>query len=228
MLYGMRLKKQKKIINNDLKHNNSMKHFISFLSFFAIVLLFVGCNSKTQKTSTEIDSVKTEDTSPKDNTIYGICGEGTAMNTLQVITDNSDTLNISITDAKDNGMVLGGLECGDRLAVMARKVGKEYIASEVINLNTLLGIWIMPNPIDGSDFVGIKLKDGGIAESINNSSTFYKTWRMYDGKLVLTANRDGGGDEEETDTFSITKLGADSLCIQNSADKFEYSRSNKY
>lgn len=205
-----------------------MKHFISLFSVIAITLLFVGCGRKTQKTFADTDTIKTENTSSKDNTIYGICGEGTAMNTLQVITDNSDTLNISITDAKDNGMVLGGLECGDRVAVMAKKVGKDYIANEVINLNTLLGNWVMPNPIDGSDFVGIKLKDGGIAESINNSSTFYKTWKMYNGKLVLTANRDGGGDEEETDTFSITKLGADSLCIQNTADKFEYSRTNKY
>ena len=205
-----------------------MKHLILLFSFFAITLLIVGCGSKTQKTSTDIDTVKTENVSSKDKTIYGICGEGTAMNTLQVITDNSDTLNISITDAKDNGMVLGGLEYGDRLAVMAKKEGREYIASEVINLNTLLGSWIMPNPIDGSDFVGIKLKDGGIAESINNNSTFYKTWRIFNGEIILTANRDGGGDEEETDTFSIKILGADSLCIQNSADKFEYSRSNKY
>ncbi|HRN16688.1 MAG TPA: lipocalin family protein, partial [Xylanibacter oryzae] len=173
-----------------------MKHLILLFSFFAITLLIVGCGSKTQKTSTNIDTVKTDDVSSKDKTIYGICGEGTAMNTLQVITDNSDTLEISIADAKDNGMVLGGFECGDRLAVMAKKEGKEYIASEVINLNTLLGSWIMPNPIDGSDFVGIKLKDGGIAESINNNSTFYKTWRIFNGKIILTANRDGGGDEE--------------------------------
>ncbi len=204
-----------------------MKHLNIYYLALALSLTMVGCGNKSQQSSTDADSVQNTSVQVKDNTIYGICAEGTAMNTLQLITDNNDTLEISIVDAKDKGMVLGGLQCGDRLAVMAKKGSYTYDAQEVINLNSLLGNWLMPNPIDGSDFVGLRLKDGGIAESINQSSTFYKTWRIYNGKLVLTSQRDGGGDDEETDTFRIEKLGPDSLCIKSPEDKFEYSRSRK-
>jgi hypothetical protein len=70
-----------------------------------------SCGNKSQQATSDTDSVQTT-AQVKDNTLYGICGEGTAMNTLQLITDNNDTLDISITDAKDNGTVLGGLQCG--------------------------------------------------------------------------------------------------------------------
>ena len=203
-----------------------MKHFQLYYLILAFALTMASCGNKSQQATSDTDSVQTT-AQVKDNTLYGICGEGTAMNTLQLITDNNDTLDIFITDAKDNGTVLGGLQCGDRLAVMAKKDGDMYNAQEVINLNTLLGNWMMPNPIDGSDYVGIRLKEGGIAESINQSSTFYKTWKIFNGKLILTAQRDGGGDEEELYSFNIVKLGSDSLCIKGSEDKFEFSRSSK-
>lgn len=204
-----------------------MKNLKSLMAVGAILLIAASCGNKTQQSSAQTDSTSTVNVQPKDNTVYGICGDGTAMNTLQLITDNNDTLDISITDAKDANQVLGGLQCGDRLAVMTSKSGKELIAKKVINLNTLLGNWLMPNPLDGSDYVGIRIKDGGIAESINQSTTFYKTWKIFNGMLILTADRDGGGDEEETDTFNIVQLGPDSLSIKSSQDKFDFTRSTK-
>ena len=167
-------------------------------------------------------------TIPTDQTLYGICGDGTAMNTLQLLRDNGDTLMLRLTNALEANQVFGGLQAGDRLAVMTDE--KKTEATIVINLNTLLGDWVMPNPIDGSSEVGIRIKEGGVAESIDQSSIIYKTWKIFNGKLEILSQRDGGGDEEELNLYEIVVLGADSLVYKTvgkpreEMETFEYTR----
>jgi len=165
---------------------------------------------------------------PRDQTIYGLCGNGTAMNTLQLLTDNGDTITLDLANAQESGKVFGGLQVGDRMAVVANRDTTE--AQIVINQNTLLGDWVMPNPIDGSSEVGIRIKEGGIAESIDQSSIIYKTWKIFNGKLEILSQRDGGGDMEETNFYEILLLGADSLVYKTvgvareDEETFMYSR----
>ena len=195
----------------------------------ATVVTMVSCgggNAQQPVAETEDDSVAI--TIPRDQTLYGICGEGTAMNTLQLLRDNGDTLMLRLTNALEAGQVFGGLQVGDRMAVMTNADQTE--ATIVINQNTLLGDWVMPNPIDGSSEVGIRIKEGGIAESIDQSSIIYKTWKIYNGKLEILSQRDGGGDEEELNLYEIVMLGADSLVYRTigkpreEMETFEYSR----
>jgi hypothetical protein len=91
-----------------------------------------------------------------DQTLYGLCTDGSAMNTLQLLTDNGDTISLSLTAALEAGQVFGGYQVGDRMAVLTNPAKTE--ATLVINESTLLGDWVMPNPIDGSSEVGIRLK----------------------------------------------------------------------
>ena len=150
------------------------------------------------------------------------------MNTLELITDNGDTLNLSLVNAQENERVLGGLQAGDRLAVMTDS--KKTEATEVINLNTLLGDWVMPDPIDGSAEVGIRIKEGGIAESIEMTNILYRTWKIVNGKLEILSVREGGGDQEELNLYEILTLGPDTLSyktIDKASDEeetFEYTR----
>ena len=94
----------------------------------------------------------------------------------------------------------------------------------VVNQAALLGNWVMPNPIDGSDEVGISIKEGGIAESIEQSVIIYKTWKLTRGKLEIVSVREGGTEEEETNLYDIIKLTPDSLVYKDAEDTFEYSR----
>jgi hypothetical protein len=208
-----------------------MKKFAFFGMMAAVALTMSSCfgggNSQQQQVEEEEpDSVV--DYIPRDKTIYGLCGNGTAMNTLQLLTDNGDTLNLSLTQAQENNQVFGGLQAGDRLAVLPNKEKTEAVI--VINQNTLLGDWVMPNPIDGSSEVGIRIKEGGVAESIEQSSIIYKTWKIFNGKLEILSQRDGGGDMEEVNLYEILLLGADSLVYRTSGvekqdeETFEYSR----
>lgn len=185
-------------------------------------VLLCGCGDKSRRAvpADNRDSVKTE--VPARSTVFGICGDGSAMNTLQLIADSGDTLTLSVTAAKDNGKLFGGYAGGDRMAVVVN--AKRDEAELVINETTLLGNWVMPNPIDGSSIVGISLRDGGIAESIDQSTIIYRTWRIVDGQLEIMSVREGGGDMEETNIYDIKKLDGDSLIYGNSEDLFEYGR----
>lgn len=187
-----------------------------------MALTMASCGGGRQQ-AVEFEEDTTRNVVIRDSTYYGICGEGSAMNTLQLLTDNGDTMIVSVTTAKDNDQVFGSYSVGDRMAVLMEYKSKSK-AKIVVNLSELLGNWVMPNPIDGSSEMGIRLKEGGIAESIEQSSIIYKSWKMYNGKLQIVSQRDGGGDEEETNLYEIMQLGPDTLVYRDAEDTFEYSR----
>ena len=188
-----------------------------------------SCGGKQQAQVDESqDAPKTDMSVFRDQTIYGICTDGTAMNTLEMTTDNGDTLTLSLTRAQDAGKVFGGLQVSDRLAVLADSLKQNALL--VINLNTLMGDWVMPDPIDGSAEIGIRIKEGGVAESIDQSVIVYRTWKIFNGELEIELMREGGGDEEETNRYEILTLGPDSLAFKtigkphDETETFEYSR----
>lgn len=205
------------------------KVFFLWVTVTAVIALG-SCGGKQQQqyADAESDSINTEELVPTDKTIYGICSDGTAMNTLEMLTDSGDTLHLSLVPANEAGKVFGGLQASDRLAVVADKSGKN--AEIVINLNTLLGDWVMPDPLDGSDEIGIRIKEGGVAESIDQSVIIYRTWKIFNGELEIQLVREGGGDEEEINRYEILTLGPDTLAYRtlykpkDEIETFEYNR----
>jgi hypothetical protein len=196
-----------------------MKKIGIMLMVTAAVLTMGSCGNKTEKVPFDNgDSLGIN----VDSTLYGICGEATSMNMLQMITDTGDTLMLDISSARDNDLVLGGLQVGDRMAVMPNDT--KTVANIVINQTTLLGNWVMPNPIDGSDEVGISIKEGGVAESIDQGSIIYRTWRLSQGRLEIVLVRDGTNDVEELNVYDIVKLTPDSLIYKDAEETFEYER----
>ena len=197
-----------------------MKKFFVFMMVAVGVWMMASCGNKAQQVAfEEIDSTGVVKADP---TIYGVCGEATAMNTLQLLTDTGDTLSIDLEDAQEHGRVMGGLQTGDRLAVVPTEDMKSAVM--VINQTSLLGNWVMPNPIDGSDEVGICIKEGGVAEGIEQSVIVYKTWRLVNGQLEIIMTHEGGSGEDELYLYDTVKLGPDSLTFKDSEETFEYSR----
>lgn len=195
---------------------------IAVFALVALTVLVCACGGKSKQPEMEFIYDSTTTAQQKDQTVYGVCAESSAMNTLQIITDAGDTLSLDISAARNGERVFGEYEVGDRMAVVL--AGDKSHASIVINESELLGSWVQPNPLDGSSYVGFTLKDGGVAESIEQSSLIYKTWRIVSGRLSLTAVREGGGDEEETDVYDFQRLDADSLILVDGDDMFEYGR----
>ena len=132
-----------------------------------IVAFGSSCGNKQQAAASDEDTTSTEELVPTDKTVYGICTSSADSKMLLLLADSGDTLKLDMTPAIEADKVLGGLQVSDRLAVVADK--KQKLALQVINLNTLMGDWVMPDPIDGSTEVGIRIKEGGVAESIDQS-----------------------------------------------------------
>lgn len=180
---------------------------IIVLFLFSIMLVLAGCNfGKTNNDKVSNDSTVTK-ADAEDSTIYGLCGEATAMHTLQIVKDNGDTLNIFM-DMDQETNVQGGLEVGDRMAVMATKNDEgELEASSVINITTLLGRW---TSLDKN----FEIQEGGVVKSnIKAESHPYTSWKIFNGKLLLNK-----------DTFTINQLGTDSLYLENAKGIFVYKR----
>lgn len=197
-----------------------MKKFGVISIVLCTMLIMGSCGNKVEKVP--FDNGDSAEVANADPTIYGICGEESSMNTLQVITDDGDTLMLDMSVAQENGKVLGGVHTGDRMAVLAN--ADKTIAELVINQVSLLGNWVMPNPLDGSDEVGISIKEGGVLEGIEQNTITYKTWRLSRGKLEIVLVREGGSEEDETYLYDITKLGADSLVFMDAEETLEYTR----
>lgn len=197
-----------------------MKKLSCLCILSSLIVLFGSCGNKSQ--SVPFDNGDSVYYAQADPTLFGVCGVETTMNTLQLITDTGDTLHLDLTPARDKGQVFGGMHVGDRMAVIAND--EHSMAILVVNQAALLGNWVMPNPIDGSDEVGICIKEGGIAESIEQSGIIYKTWKLTRGKLEIVLVREGGTEEEETYLYDIVKVTPDSLVFKDVDDTFEYCR----
>lgn len=207
-----------------------MKKFL-FVGLMTVVMFLLGScggGKQQQQEETSLDISKSVDLGIMDSTLYGVCSDGTAMNTLEMITDNGDTLTFDMAKAQEDGKVFGGLQVDDRVAVVANKANTE--AHLVINLNTLMGDWVMPDPFDGSAEIGIRIKDGSVAENINQSAIIYRKWKIFNGNLDLLLVREGDGDEEEENLFEILTLGPDTLAFRtigkpsDETETFEYRR----
>lgn len=173
--------------------------------------LIASCNGNKQKGSDTDVNATTDATT--DSTLYGICGEGTAMHTLQLITLTGDTLNLSLLpdDADDPdadaATVNGGLMCGDHLAVLATTTADGPVATKVINLTSLMGRWTSIS----RNFV---IEEGGVVTSDVKAETHpYTSWKIFNGQLLLGR-----------DTFNIVTLGPDSLAIENHNGIYLYKR----
>ena len=173
--------------------------------FVVMAMIIAGCNQKKQSAVTATD----DDAEVNDSTIYGVCGEGTMMHSLELITSMQDTLTILINDedVPDQTIVAGGLMAGDRMAVTACKTDDGWVAQRILNITSLLGKW---TSIDKNFEI---TDDGEVKSSMKMESKAWTQWRILNGQLLL--NRD---------TFDIVSITADSLEIENHEGIYAYRR----
>lgn len=185
-----------------------MKKLLSFATIALAITVVASCgNPKTSKTTDATDdSAAVEATA--DSTLYGVCGEGTTMNYLELVTDGGDSLIFLIPDADSTAVVMGGLLAGDRLAVIpGADLDGEHTVAKAINLTTLQGKWVS---IDKN----FEILDGGqVKSNVKAESNPWTSWKILNGKLLL--NRD---------TFDIDLLSADSLYLEDHNGIFTYKR----
>jgi len=217
-------------MNNEEKtevNNTKMNYRLIKLLVLLLGVVTMACGGKKSTPSEanyeyeEWDSVEVDPN--RDSTVYGICMMiPSETHMMSMLTDNGDTLQLNVRDAMESGKVLGSLQVGDRLAVLMNK--RRTKATMVIDHTTLMGDWVMPNPLDGSSTMGICIKDGGVAESINMPSVIYRSWRLINGDIEIVNLRDDGGNTEEAVRYQILHLTKDSLTLKSAEDQLDYTR----
>jgi hypothetical protein len=85
----------------------------------------------------------------------------------------------------------------------------------------LNGDWVMPNPMDGSNETGVRILRGGVAESIDQSTIVYKSWRIFNGQLQFTITWEDGIDAEEILVYDIIKLTDNELTLRSTDEDQE-------
>jgi hypothetical protein len=177
-----------------------------FGCLFGCLTFLASCNGgKTDNADAQRDTLNA---GVADSTIYGKCGEGSMMHTLELVTDEGKTLTFTI-DEENGSDVQGGMMSGDRMAVTYYKTADENIAHKVINLTTLLGRW---TSLDKNFTIN---EDGSIDSNVPAESKPFTAWTICNAKLILN-----------TDTFEILTLGADSLELESAKGIFVYKRQN--
>lgn len=177
-----------------------------FLAVLLSGILTTACKEKTAVSPDNgTDSICEEEL---DTTVYGICGEGTTMHNLELITNDGDTLNLAVNvDDSDTDVVKGGLLGGDKLAVIVTDIYGEKTAGIVVNLTTLEGKW---TSLDRN----FEIVDGGeVLSTVQSETNPYTSWKIHNGKLLMGR-----------DSFDVVSLGADSLELENSKGIFVYKR----
>ncbi len=198
-------------MKEQLKKRQLMKKQLYFLCALALTATFTlnGCKNNPQQKETATEKID-DSQAEQDSTIYGVCGDGTMMHTLELITDAGDTLTFALPDTEDgtDDPVVGGLLAGDRLAVVkGQPIDGEETAKKVINLTTLQGKW---TSIDKN----FEIMEGGeVKSNVEAEKDPWTSWKILNGRLLL--NRD---------TFDIDNLGSDSLELENRAGIFLYKR----
>ena len=184
------------------------KYSKNLLAALLAMMVGWGCTGqKTQQQPTESDTMAVEVSTP-DSTVYGVCGEGTSMHALELVTDEGDTLTYLVDADTEQETVKGGLFAGDRMAVVGYKGAEgDMVATCAVNLTTLMGKW---TSIDKN----FEIQEGGLVESSIKAETRpWTSWKIHNGQLLLNA-----------DTFAIERLGADSLCLENGEGIFVFKR----
>ncbi len=185
----------------------------------AVLALLTGCIDKNKNVPFEELNMDKE---VRDTMIYGFCSRGSSLNTLLFISDAGDTLKLDVTQAREDSLIKGGYSVGDELAVTVNADTTK--ATMIVNRTALQGNWVMPNPIDGSSEMGLSILKGGTAESIDQSEIIYKSWRLFNGKLILVMTQEDGIGGDESHVYTILKIKRDSLVIYDDDEIQEYNR----
>ena len=195
-----------------------MKRASSLLMTLAIVLL-VACDGKKQA---EVPDVKILplDSIPGIYEAHGRIGEGTSMNMLEFISDDGDTIYVTMNDQ----MMRGGVRVGDEIEIIYNVSKDENRGAVAVNLTALQHVW-MQKGSDGKE-QSLEMNPNGSAATYDMAVT-YDSWEVKDGLLLLHSPKKIGDESPAiVDTFEIMQLTADSLVLMNGNLVTEFERYN--
>lgn len=161
-----------------------------------------------------------------DNTPKQISGTITeaSMNTLTVQTPaDGATYNFSTMDAdksEANGLLLGAPVVVDYKGKLGEVTEATKVATDPTYAEAV-GRWVMPDPINPEEVMGVELMVEGAARSINMATLRYTGWELQGeiGKIILKGVSEGSGKPIDfTEKATIAKNVDGTLTLTVDAD----------
>lgn len=195
-----------------------MKRAGSILMLLAAALL-AACDGKKQGEVPEVEILPL-DSIPGIYEARGRIGEGTSMNMLEFISDDGDTIYVTMNDQ----MVRGGMRVGDEIEIIYNVAKDDNRGAVAVNLTALQHVWVQKGA-DGKE-QSLEIDPNGSAATYDMAVS-YDAWEVKDGLLLLHSPKKIGDESPAlVDTFEIMQLTADSLVLMNGNLVTEFERYN--
>ena len=195
-----------------------MKRAGSILMLLAAALL-AACDGKKQGEVSEVEILPL-DSIPGIYEARGRIGEGTSMNMLEFISDDGDTIYVTMNDQ----MVRGGMRVGDEIEIIYNVAKDDNRGAVAVNLTALQHVWVQKGA-DGKE-QSLEIDPNGSAATYDMAVS-YDAWEVKDGLLLLHSPKKIGDESPAlVDTFEIMQLTADSLVLMNGNLVTEFERYN--
>lgn len=178
-------------------------------------MALAGCSPRRSA-----DAAKRKAAARQDSTVYARIEKAGADSICVTLLADSSKLTIGVADALGSRAMAGGLATGDTLAMML--TGDKRSLAAGVNMSQLVGLWLCD---DGSGN-GLRLAGDGAASTVGTERVTLRTWRIENGRLVITYIAPDGTDYKERPARTrIVRLTADSLKVELNDTVRGYSRS---
>lgn len=179
-------------------------------------MVLAGCSQKRSN-----DAARRKAATIKDPTVYARI-ESTGNDSISVaLLADSSLITVGVANAAEHKAIAGELTRGDTLAMVLDDGGRSMVAG--VNVSQLVGLWLCD---DGSGN-GLRLAPDGAASSVGTGKLTLRTWRISNGRLVLTYIMPDGTDYTEKPARTrIVLLASDSLRIEVNDTVMGYTRSS--
>ena len=177
----------------------------------ALAACNAGRNPQAQERGMRIVEIE------RDSMSYGLCLAHRA-DTILFVNDIGDTLTLLLSPV---AKVVGDITPGEQMAVMTAPTSRTPMVTLALNTTMLIGEWVESDPVAEGNVMGYRIGQGGAAEGINLQDVSVEGWTLHNGRLLLTGSY---GIEHFTDTFAITRLTPDSLCLRGRTDEYFFHR----
>ena len=169
---------------------------------------------------TEADAARKAKADPADSTLY-VKLTSVRGDSLVATDQHSDAeVVLSVIEANQSGRVFGNLISDDTYALTT--VAGKHTVQTAINLSQLEGMWLLADKSGN----GIRLEADGAASIVGSLADItLRSWRIFNGQLMLSFIKNDGSNYEETEeAVRLVKLSTDALSMSFHNHHFDFYR----
>lgn len=152
---------------------------LTVITVCTLFLLVCSCNKREGAHSSVEEAPRALVINEADSSIVGTLDAIDGDNITIKKERSDERLTFDYSPARNSGRVIGDLRKGDRYALTTDASGQS--AATILNITQLSGLWLFDK--DGER--GVTFTAAGSLSSVNPEKYSYRSWKPYNGRLIL-------------------------------------------